>query len=120
MTYFNLVNSNTTSNNISSFYGIFNRKVFCFLLLLVLTLSLSSLMSRVVLAEKPIGREKTVISILIQPGDTLWSIANEYYSEEYEDLTSYIDEIKTSNGLSSDKIHSGNYILIPLYNNVEE
>lgn len=61
------------------------------------------------------NRVKQVTSVQIQKGDTLWSIASRYMSCEYEDLNEYIEEIMLSNGLTSDNIHAGNYIIIPYY-----
>lgn len=58
---------------------------------------------------------KRVTNVEIQKGDTLWSIASEYMSDEYKDLYEYIDEIMLSNGLVSDTIHAGNYIIVPYY-----
>ena len=57
----------------------------------------------------------TITSVQIQTGDTLWSIAKEYYSEEFSSLTCLLIEIKRMNGLSSDTIYAGNYILVPQY-----
>ena len=57
----------------------------------------------------------TITSVQIQAGDTLWSIAKEYYSEEFSSLTCLVMEIKRMNGLSSDTIYAGNYILVPQY-----
>lgn len=59
---------------------------------------------------------KSFISIEIQQGDTLSSIASEYAisSSQYQD---YINEIKSINNLKSDRIHAGCYLLIPYYNN---
>lgn len=56
-----------------------------------------------------------ITSVQIQAGDTLWSLAKEYYSDEFSSITNYIEEIKRMNGLSSDKLYAGNYILIPQY-----
>lgn len=60
-------------------------------------------------------RVKQVISMRIQKGDTLWSIAKEYITDEYKDIEDYISEIKSSNGLSTDTIHAGAYLIIPHY-----
>lgn len=54
-------------------------------------------------------------SIEIQKGDTLWSIAAHYADEHYADLTEYVAEVKTLNGLSTEKIQTGNYLMIPYY-----
>lgn len=60
-------------------------------------------------------REFHCESILIGNNDTLWSIAEEYYSSEYTDINHYIEVIMKANNLSSTTIHSGNYLIIPYY-----
>ena len=57
----------------------------------------------------------TITSVQIQEGDSLWSLATEYFTEEFSSVSNYITEIKRMNGLSSDKLYAGNYILIPQY-----
>ena len=64
-------------------------------------------------------RVKQVASVQIQKGDTLWSIASRYMSCEYKNLNEYIEEIMLSNGLTSDKIHAGNYIIVPYYTDAD-
>ena len=59
--------------------------------------------------------KKQVLSIEVKEGDTLWNIAKEYMNEEYSDINDYIKEIKLSNGLASDTIHEGSYLIIPYY-----
>lgn len=55
-------------------------------------------------------------SIELSSGDTLWSIANEYMDpEHYKSTGEYIDEVMRMNSLTSDKITSGSYIIIPYY-----
>lgn len=56
-----------------------------------------------------------VESVYIEEGDSLWSIANTYYTNDYESVADLIDEIKESNGLTTDTIHAGNYIIVPYY-----
>lgn len=70
-------------------------------------------------AKKFSHREKIVTSIKIQKGDSLWSIANKYISDEYNDMNSYIDEIKRTNGLTGDTIQEGNFIIVPYYTTTE-
>lgn len=60
-------------------------------------------------------KEKYYTSIEIQPGDSLWSIASEYMSEEYESVQEYIEDIKELNGMGTDEIHAGKFIIIPYY-----
>lgn len=71
--------------------------------------------TKTVTATNHNNRVKQVTSVQIQKGDTLWSIASRYMSCEYKDLNEYIEEIMLSNGLTSDNIHAGNYIIIPYY-----
>ncbi|CUH92506.1 cell division suppressor protein YneA [Herbinix luporum] len=60
-------------------------------------------------------RVKQVASVQIQKGDSLWTIASRYMTEEYKDINDYIEDIMICNGLTSDKIHAGNYIIVPYY-----
>jgi len=57
----------------------------------------------------------TITSVQIEKGDSLWSIAQEHYSEEFTSLSDFISEIKRMNNLSSDTVYAGSYILIPQY-----
>ncbi len=61
------------------------------------------------------GNNFICTSVKIGEGDTLWDIAEEYYTEDYRDINSYIEEIKQTNSLRSDVIHEGNYLVIPHY-----
>ncbi len=55
-------------------------------------------------------------SIMIEKGDTLWSIANENIdTEHYSNTSEYIKEVKAINSLATDKIAAGNYIIVPYY-----
>ena len=47
---------------------------------------------------------KYYTSIQIESGDTLWSIASEYMTDEYIDINDYIEEICTINHISKDEI----------------
>ncbi len=55
-------------------------------------------------------------SVEITNGDTLWSIAKDYFdSAYYENTRAYVSEIKKVNNLTSDDIVAGSYIIIPYY-----
>lgn len=54
-------------------------------------------------------------SVSIEEGDSLWSIAAEYYTEDFSSINAYISEIKRMNGLKTDTIYAGGYILVPQY-----
>ncbi len=60
-------------------------------------------------------KTKTVTSVCIQRGDSLWSLAKEYYSDECGDFRDYLSEIRRTNNLPNDEITAGNYLLIPFY-----
>ncbi len=80
----------------------------------VLVISLLQLSTNVN-AEKLQSSTKHITSIQIEKGDTLWSIASQYITDEYDNMNDYIKEIKKTNGLTSDTIHEGKYLVIPYY-----
>mgnify|MGYP002151352949 CR=1 FL=1 len=41
---------------------------------------------------------------VVQKGDTLWDIANEYKTEEYASTQAYIDEVLAMNNLNTDGV----------------
>ncbi len=58
-------------------------------------------------------------SITIDNHDTLWSIAEEYMDEDhYASVNDYINEVKSMNSLTDDKIQYGEHIIIPYYDNI--
>ncbi len=61
------------------------------------------------------SNQKYFICIEIGEGDTLWSIADIYISEEYLCVDDYIEEIKELNGLTNDKIYCGATLVVPYY-----
>ena len=73
--------------------------------------------TKTVTAQRDGNRTKLVTSVEVKQGDTLWSIASRYISDEYDDMNIYIEEIKSSNGMAADTIHAGNYIIVPYYTN---
>jgi cell division protein YceG involved in septum cleavage len=60
-------------------------------------------------------RTKLYKSIEIQPGDTLWSISENYMTEEYSSIHDYIREVKEINGFNGNTIYEGCYLIIPYY-----
>lgn len=54
-------------------------------------------------------------SIEIKTGDTLWEIAEEYRTADYDSVYDYINELKAINGLMSDDIQAGQYLTV-VYN----
>ena len=51
-------------------------------------------------------------SIEIQPGDTLWDIAEETMTSEYDSIPEYVEVLKEMNALESDRIEAGQYLII--------
>ena len=64
--------------------------------------------------EEP-ATTKMVTCITVESGDTLWNIAEDYYSEEYSDIFTYIEEIKETNQMFDDNIIAGDTLIIPYY-----
>jgi len=61
------------------------------------------------------GGTYTITSVEIEEGDSLWALASYYYTEEFSSIENYITEIKRMNGLASDVLYAGNYLLIPQF-----
>ncbi len=57
------------------------------------------------------GRD--VIAVVVQHGDTVWSIANKYKSEG-TNLSKYIHEIAANNGIMDGNICAGQTIYVPV------
>ena len=56
-------------------------------------------------------------SIRVESGDTLWSIAQEYCSEEYPSLDYYMKELVSMNHLDNEYIQAGQFITVPYHSN---
>lgn len=74
---------------------------------LMLTDSFSSLAQ-----SEPNARRKCYKSITIEKGDTLWNIAEEYITDDYESVEEYISVLKDINNLHGDKILSGDKLIV--------
>ncbi|AUM65646.1 LysM peptidoglycan-binding domain-containing protein [Brevibacillus sp. 7WMA2] len=59
--------------------------------------------------------QQAAIVITIQPGDTLWSIAQAYQQESGLSARELMDEIMKQNQLDSPMIYAGNNLAIPVY-----
>lgn len=51
-------------------------------------------------------------SIEIQPGDTLWTIAEDTMTDEYDSVVEYVQVLKNMNNLDSDNIQAGQNLII--------
>ncbi len=101
-----------SSNSMRSFIYKFVIMILSLIIILLMGLYFNS---DNVSADNPTNRNKQVVSIRIEKGDTLWDIAKEYMTEEYNDINEYIKEIKLSNGLYTDTIHEGRYLIVPYF-----
>ena len=58
---------------------------------------------------------KYYVSIQVESGDTLWTIADEYIDGFNLSKNDYIAEVCQINQISEDEIHAGDYIVVPYY-----
>lgn len=75
--------------------------------------------TRYAAADDSTHRTRTFASVEVKTGDTIWAIAEQYYSDEYKDINSYVNEIIRTNHLSDDRITSGAYLIVPYYMDIE-
>lgn len=80
---------------------------------------LGNLTTRAFASASVDNKEKVLVCVEIKKGDTLWSIAKQYYTDEFQGIGAYIKEIKKSNGLMNDTIHTGQYLIVPFYRTPE-
>lgn len=63
-------------------------------------------------------RSKKVVSVVcVKEGDTLWSIAADFYTEDYRDINELVKEIAKCNGIS-EHIRIGQNLYIPHYKQI--
>ena len=82
------------------------------LAVIVLFIVLGSM--KIVSADKAVDYKKSFATIEVSTGDTLTSIAEEYAISE-ADQEEYINEVMRINQLKNEVIHSGCYLLVPVY-----
>lgn len=66
----------------------------------------------VALAES--ADERNHIEVVVQPGETLWQIANEHYDDS-RDIRVVIHDIKIQNNLNNSIIQPGETLQLPQY-----
>lgn len=91
---------------------LFRRKLLIALTALIFTISAVIIVNTVTAQGDGMEKEKCYKSILVEYGDTLWDIAGEYYDSSVYTIPEYIDELKSINGLTTDNIQSGSYIVV--------
>ena len=70
--------------------------------------------TQVVNARESVVYEKTFLTIEIEDGQTLTSIANTY-AKPGQDMDEYISEVQSINNLNDTVIHTGCYLVVPTY-----
>ena len=86
------------------------------ILVVALGILLGSSINAMASSEKDISSyNKYYVSIRVESGDTLWTIADEYVEGFNLSKSDYIKEVCQINSISEDNIHAGDYIVVPYY-----
>lgn len=87
-----------------------------FIIIVAVGILLGSSMNTLASSEKDIASyNKYYVSIQVESGDTLWTIADKYIDGFNIEKTDYIEEVCEINEISKDDIHAGDYIVVPYY-----
>lgn len=60
------------------------------------------------------------VKITVSEGDTLWNISDEYSEYHHLSKDKFIKWVERYNGISGERIHSGDQLLIPVRNSAFE
>ncbi len=91
------------------------RRRFVFTVLAVLFVIIAFVIGIKAKADSDTHREKGFVSVQVNSGDTVWSIAEEHYSPEFKSIVAYVNEIEKTNHIVDGAITCGNYIIVPVY-----
>lgn len=58
---------------------------------------------------------KYFTSVMVQPGDTLSSIARNYMDDHYDSVDAYITEVRLTNHMLDDDVYAGDFLIVPYY-----
>lgn len=72
-------------------------------------------MSEVEARDYSANTEKYYTAVEVESGDTLWSIADEYMTAEYDDRDEYMSEVREMNNLTGSVIKAGTTIMVPYF-----
>lgn len=87
-----------------------------FIVIVAFGILLGSSMNTLASSDKDIASyNKYYVSIQVESGDTLWTIADEYVDGFNIEKADYIEEVCEINEISKDDIHAGDYIVVPYY-----
>lgn len=91
-----------------------NRRIVLIMGMLAAVILFSILFDQLdVLAEKP-QTYKYYTQVRVERNDTLWSIAEEYMTEEYISVNQYVREVQKINGIGP-IVEYGQYIIVPYF-----
>ena len=90
------------------------------IIVISLGILLGSSISAFASAREKARIHKYYTSIQLRQGDSLWELAGEYASTDQSEQE-FIDEVCEVNGISESNIlHSGQYLFVPYYSDVEQ
>lgn len=89
--------------------------IFAIILLSIVILFITPYRTKVSANNTSACRNKYYKNIYVNCGDTLWSIADKYITDEYSDNFQYINEVMNINNMHDTSIKSGMKICIPYY-----
>ncbi len=58
---------------------------------------------------------KYYTSLKVETGDTIWDLADEHISKEYDSIQEYIKEVEVINNIDADNITEGQILVFPYY-----
>ena len=96
----------TSRTSLRALFGV------CIITIVILLSMLFASTPKITFAENESVRVYT--SVMIEEGDTLWDIAVRY-AVPGQNVSTFVSEIKDVNGLKTDRIYSGNYLIVPVY-----
>ena len=100
----------------SSTFGTVTKRVTLLIGILILLAGGICLVNKISVSAAGSSEKKLYYkSVMVEQGDSLWSIAEENMSEEWGSVKEYVQAIKKLNNKSDNQINAGAYISIPYY-----
>lgn len=63
---------------------------------------------------------KYYTEVRVDHGDTLWEIASNYISKEYDSMEDYMEEVKSINSMFTSELFYGQRIAVPYYSDEQK